>query len=132
LDIIINTSNNWSDWKLALQLVRKGGVIVNLGFPGRGEPQPDFNPLDPQYVYFKSIQIKPLQYIDETNVAPEVFRFNMKRNLEYIVQNLMEGKLTTDMLISEYIPYTMLQEQYEKYLNRENQLFTSVLNWTHA
>jgi len=132
LDIIINTSNTWSDWKLGLQLLRKGGVIVNLGFPGRGEPLPDFNPLDPQYLYFKNIRIKPLDYIDETNAAPEVFRFNMKRNLEYIVQNLTEGNLTTDTLISEHIPYTHLQEQYEKYLKRNVQLYTSVLDWTHA
>lgn len=128
-DMIINTSNKWDDWKLAMQLVRKGGTIVNLGFPGRGEPLPDFNPLDPTYIYFKNIQIKPLQFINESEVSPFEFRFNMKRNMEYILANMLSGKLNPDVIISDCIPYTELEKQYENYLKKDTLLFTTILDW---
>ena len=38
IDAVITTSNRWADWWLALDLVRKGGTVAVLGFPGRGEP----------------------------------------------------------------------------------------------
>jgi threonine dehydrogenase-like Zn-dependent dehydrogenase len=128
-DIIINTSNKWDDWKLALELCRKGGTIVNLGFPGRGEKLPNFNPLDPKYVYFKNIQIKPLGHISESDVPPFEYRFNMKRNLEYILYSIQNGKLSPDMIISEIVPYTGLKEQYIKYLNKTQTIFTTILDW---
>jgi threonine dehydrogenase-like Zn-dependent dehydrogenase len=58
IDIIVNTSNSWEDWKFALNAVNTNGLIVNLGFPGRGEALPLFNPLDPQFVYNKNLTKK--------------------------------------------------------------------------
>ncbi len=128
-DIIINTSNTWNDWKLALELTRKGGVIVNIGFPGRGQPLPNFNPLDPKYIYFKNIQIKSLQFINETNVTPIEFRFNLKRNLEYLTNNILTDKLNPDAIISDCIPYHKLETQYQKYQSRTELLFSTILDW---
>jgi 2-desacetyl-2-hydroxyethyl bacteriochlorophyllide A dehydrogenase len=131
-DIVINTSNKWDDWKLGLHLVRKGGTIVNLGFPGRGEPLPNFNPLDPTYVYFKNIQIKPLQFINESEVSPFEFRFNLKRNMEYILANMLSGNLNASVIISDCIPYTELAVQYENYLKKDRLLFTTLLDWNNS
>lgn len=38
-DLVVSTTNSWSDWQLALQLAGQQGMIAVLGFPGRGEPQ---------------------------------------------------------------------------------------------
>lgn len=129
IDVVINTSNSWADWLLALKLVNKGGTIVNLGFPGRDEPLPDFNPLDPFYVYVKNITIKALCHLNETDTPQHEFRFSMMRNLHYIIDMIQSGKLDSSEIISEEIPYTDLAKQYEKYLNRSTSLYTTILNW---
>jgi D-arabinose 1-dehydrogenase-like Zn-dependent alcohol dehydrogenase len=51
IDLVVTTSNTWDDWLLALRLASRGGTICVLGFPGRTEPVPPFNPLDSQYFY---------------------------------------------------------------------------------
>lgn len=132
IDIVINTSNSWPDWKLALELVRKGGTIVNVGFPGRGQELPNFNPLDPSYIYFKNIQIKSLGYINETDTSVLDFRFNMKRNLHYLLDKIKDGSINANCLLSEEINYTQLQMQYDKYTSHQHQLFSTLINWKNC
>jgi threonine dehydrogenase-like Zn-dependent dehydrogenase len=129
LDIIINTSNTWDDWLLALKAIRKGGLILNLGFPGRGQQIPDFNPLDPQYVYMKNLTIKALNVINENDVPPYEDRFNMKRNLEYIIGLIEKGILKPTDLITDEVSYTELENQYKKYASRDQYMLTSILKW---
>lgn len=129
LDIIINTSNNWDDWLLALQIVNKGGTILNLGFPGREEPLPPYNPLDPKYVYVKNIVIKPLCYLNELDIPHYDFRFTVKRNILYILDLIKEKILNPNHLISDEIHYSSLHHQYEKYLNKDRSMFTTIINW---
>lgn len=128
-DIIVNTSNSWDDWHLALKLARKGGVIVNLGFPGRGQQLPTFNPLDPQYVYTKNLTIKALSFINESEVQPHDIRFNMKRNLQYIVGLFNSGKLNPKELLTDEINFTELETQYKKYLERKTQMLSTLITW---
>jgi threonine dehydrogenase-like Zn-dependent dehydrogenase len=129
LDIVINTSNNWDDFQFALQLVNKGGTIVNIGHPGRDQPVPSFNPLDSNYVYVKNITIRALCHLNESDVPPHEFRFSMKRNMQHILDLMQDGRLNPDEIISDEIPFTELGDQYEKYLNRNATLYTTILNW---
>lgn len=129
LDIIINTSNSWSDWKLALQLANKGGIIVNLGFPGRNQKLPEFNPLDPQFVYTKNLTIKALCPITETDIPAHEIRHNMKRNLEYILDLIAEKRIHPQNIISGETGYQNLESAYRKYLKKDASLFTTLLNW---
>ena len=128
-DIIINSSNSWSDWLIALKLIRKGGVIVNLGFPGRGEKLPAFNPLDPNYFYKKNITIKALCTLNEEDVKVEDARFNIKRNLYYIIDLIESGKIKSDDLLTEEISYLELENQYKKYLDRKSQMLSTLIKW---
>lgn len=128
-DIVINTSNTWADWKLALQMVNKGGCIVNLGFPGRNQSLPDFNPLDPQFVYTKNVTIKALCPINETDIPAHEIRQNMYRNLTYILDLIEDGTINPDWLISAEVHYTQLEDAYQTYLNRDIIRFTTILNW---
>lgn len=130
LDVVINTSNSWQDWQLAIQLVNKGGVIVNLGFPGRGEPLPNFNPLDPKELYVKNVTIKYLSVIDEKSVPYFYQRFNIYRNLQYIIHLIEAKRINPDEICSEHIHYEQLQEQYEKYIkNRKKQMYSTLVKW---
>lgn len=129
IDIIINTSNTWGDWLLALQIINKGGTIINLGFPGRGESLPSFNPLDPQYVYAKHITIKALCPISEINNPIHEIRFNMRRNMEYIIHLIVSGKINTDEIITGEIHFSMLQDLYEQYIFQNSYRLTTLINW---
>jgi threonine dehydrogenase-like Zn-dependent dehydrogenase len=130
LDIVLNTSNKWEDWKLALELVNKGGTIVNIGFPGRDEPLPTFNPLDPQYVYMKNVAIKSLSHITDHLSNYYDARFNIKLNLLYILRLIKEKRLNPDDLISAEIKYPELGKLYEQYLNRKQSLLSSIIEWS--
>ena len=129
IDIVINTSNKWSDWLLALKMANRGGTIVNMGFPGRGQETPSFNPLEPQYIYDKQLTIKALININETGREPYEERFNVKRNLEYIIDLILSGKVKSAQILSEEIPYTELSDQYEKYTSRSQYLLSTLLRW---
>jgi len=128
-DVVVNTSNSWEDWLIALKLIRRGGVIVNLGFPGRGQENPVYNPLDPQYVYTKSLTIKALCFINETDTPVYDVRFNMKRNLHYILSLFQSGKLNPMDLLTHEIAFQELESQYQKYLNRKTQMLSTIIKW---
>ena len=129
LDIIINTSNSWEDWLLALKMINKGGTIVNLGFPGRGEDSPQFNPLDPQYVYLKNLTIKALCCITESDIPHYDIRFNIKRNLLYIIDLINSKIIKPQEIITEQISFKMLGEQYDNYCKKESYMLTTVIEW---
>ncbi|MDQ2944816.1 MAG: zinc-binding dehydrogenase, partial [Acidobacteriota bacterium] len=56
-DIVVLTSNSWESYFLALELVRFGGRVSILGFPGRGQPLLERNPLDPSPFYSKQLTL---------------------------------------------------------------------------
>lgn len=129
IDVIINTSNSWNDWKFAIKAISTNGVIVNLGFPGRGEPAPSYNPLDPQYLYTKNITIKSLSPLYESDIAASYVRFNLKRNLEYILGLIKSKKIAASQIVNEEIDFSELKLQYEKYISRKNFMLSTIINW---
>jgi threonine dehydrogenase-like Zn-dependent dehydrogenase len=129
LDIIVNTSNSWNDWVLALKVANTNGLIVNLGFPGRGEPLPLFNPLDPKYVYTKNLTIKALSPLFESDISASLIRFNVKRNLEYIINLLKIGSIFFNQLVTSEIHYRALNEQYIKYSSKKYYLLSTLIHW---
>jgi threonine dehydrogenase-like Zn-dependent dehydrogenase len=129
IDIIVNTSNSWEDWKFALNAVNTNGLIVNLGFPGRGEELPLFNPLNPQFVYTKNLTIKALSPLYEAEISASQIRFNIKRNLEYILSLIKADRIFIDSLVTNEISYPDLNEQYIKYTSRNNHLLSTLILW---
>lgn len=128
-DIVINTSNSWSDWELALKIIRKGGSVINLGFPGRDEPIPPFNPLDSKYLYDKQITIKSTGHMPDLDISASEIRFTIKRNMEYLSGLINAGKLNPASIISSTAGSDKLEEEYKKMLKREGVFFTSLLEW---
>lgn len=129
IDIVINTSNTWEDWLLALKCINKGGTIVNLGFPGRGKKSPLFNPLDPKYLYMKNVSIKYLSPMDVKNVEPEIQRFNRLRNLKYILNLIENSTINPFEIISSEIDYNDLENHYQLYESQTNNLFSTLVKW---
>lgn len=128
-DIVINTSNHWDDHLLSMKLARKGGAIVNLGFPGRGCGAPNFNPLDSQYYYDKQLTMMHCGHIFEDDINAIDIRFNLKRNIRYLVE-LIENNLICPLdLVSVESTWSGLQEVYQILSERKPALFTALLDW---
>lgn len=128
-DIVISTSSSWRDWTVALRAARRGGVIAVLGFPGRGEPHPDFNPLDSQFFYDKQLTLMGVgQLLDEVpgSRAPSP---RLRANMEYLVDLISAGRLPVKELSAHLRPARELAQVYEDLLARREDVLTYVLQW---
>jgi threonine dehydrogenase-like Zn-dependent dehydrogenase len=128
-DVVISTTNSWEDWRLALRLARPGGVIVCLGFPGRGEPEPNFNPLASQYFYDKQLTLQGCGYLPDIDANRQDLRFTLKPSCEFILNLIIDGELPADRLIESVRPAVDLDTVYnDMSLNRRSPK-THVLDW---
>ena len=128
-DLIISTSDTWEDYLLSLELLREGGTCVLLGFPGRGKNPPEFNPLDSRLLYDKQLSIKYAGYVTESDVSKMDVRFTLKRNMNYLANLILQGKLDTKGLSSNVIGWIDLEKAYKALENRVGNDFTGVLKW---
>jgi len=132
-DLVILTTNAWADLKLAGRIVRKGGAVCTLGFPGRGQSLPDENPLDTQYFYDSQISLIYCGFSPETIAAAWEIRFSVQRNCEYLLELIMLDQLHVRSLITHVVPYTELRNCYEQLASREDSTpLTFALEWDVA
>lgn len=129
-DLVINTSDSWADYELSLNTVRRGGVIVLLGFPGRGMTLPSFNPLDSKYIYDKAITIKQAGHIADLDVPPVDIRFTLKRNLAYIYSLLEAGRVDPSPLLKTSYAWDNLPGAYAFLEKRPEDALSAVLDWS--
>lgn len=120
-DIVVNTSNAWADYLLCLRLAKKNGVIVCLGFPGRGEPPPDFNPLDTRYFYDKQLTIKSCGHTDTLN-----------ENMRYLCSLVLEGAIDPSRILSFENSWEKLGEAYARLASRPPRVFSALLKWDES
>src|SRR5690348_12685055 len=125
-DLVILTSNSWDSYFLALDLVRRGGRVSILGFPGRGEPAPQRNPLGPSPFYSKQITLLGAGASPKIDCAPDEIRFNLRRNLEYILDLTASKRLDLEPLITHSIPYARMRDAYELARLRSKELVAAV------
>ena len=124
-DMVIITSNSWEDWALALKLTRPNGVITVVGFPGRGQKPPSFNPLLPQYFYYKNITILPIGSL----WAKKTKAKTVKENCLKILTMIGAKKLKPKSFISGVYYYKDIAKAYEKILARDQKSITYILQW---
>lgn len=129
IDLVVTSSGSWSDWELAISLPRKGGTICVLGFPGRTQPIPTFNPLDTQFFYDNQLSYISCGYSPDYDISSSDIRFTVKRNCHFLLQLVMEGKLPVSSLISIIVPWGQLDSIYKTMLEQRGELITAVLDW---
>jgi len=130
IDLVVSTSGSWEDWRLAISIARKEGTICVIGFPGRTQPIPDFNPLDSQYFYDSQLRIVSCGYTSSLDAPACDIRFNIKRNCRFLLNRVIQKKLPAAKLISSVVSWKEIQSVYEAMSAREPDLITSVLEWT--
>lgn len=130
LDLVVLTSGRWQDYRLALEIVRPGGKVCVLGFPGRRDPIPPFNPLEPTIFYRKQISLIACGYTPDVDVDPRDLRFTIRRNAAYLLDLVLAGELPADRLVSAVEPWHRLPVLYERIADREEGFYTAVLRWS--
>lgn len=128
-DVVIVTTNTWSDWQLALESAAMRGTIAVLGFPGRGQPPGDFNPLDSRHFYTKQLRIEAVGLSPEHPDARGFLRFNERDNLAYLSAELCAGRLDASVLISGELPAEQIERAYERLIERRDSPVTYLLRW---
>jgi threonine dehydrogenase-like Zn-dependent dehydrogenase len=120
-DCVVLTSNLWEDWLLALKMARSGGFVAVLGFPGRGQPPPAFNPLDSQWFYDKRLTLKATGPTDSLE--------QLRRHLAFLVDEIAGGRLDAEKLVSKTINWQELPNLYAEMAANRGSVLTAVLKW---
>jgi threonine dehydrogenase-like Zn-dependent dehydrogenase len=128
-DIVLLTANTWEAFRTSVEIARFGGRISVVGFPGRAQPQPEFNPLDPQWFYGKQLTLMGVGYSPRANCHPWEIRFNLHRNLEYIFALMGSGILELESLITHRFPPTRMKEAYELACRHSKELIAAIFDW---
>ena len=129
VDLAVLTANPWSAFRLCVDMVRYGGRLSILGFPGRGEPAPDFNPLDPKWFYGKQLTLIGAGFSPRVDCRPSEIRFNLRRTLEYIFSLMATGAVCLEPLISHRIPAENMVDAYELAKQHSKSLVAAVFDW---
>lgn len=130
VDLVINTSDSWDDYELSLKMVRRGGTVILVGFPGRGLTAPAFNPLDSKYIYDKSITIRQVGHCSDFDVPSIDLRFTLKRNLAHIYSLLESGRIDPTPLLSATFSWKNLEGAYKTLETRPHNSLSAILDWT--
>ncbi len=129
VDLVILTANTWDAYRTSVEMVRYQGRISVLGFPGRAQPAPDFNPLCPEWFYGKQLALFGAGFSPRVECLPGEIRFNLRRNLEYIFDLMRQGRLDFDVLISHRLPWHRMAEAYALAAAHSKALTAAVFDW---
>jgi threonine dehydrogenase-like Zn-dependent dehydrogenase len=128
-DIVVLTANTWPAYRDSVEMARHGGRIGVLGFPGRVQPAPDFNPLDMRWLYGKQLTIQGAGHIPMVDCPASDIRFNLPRDLKFVLDQMAAGSLDLSSIISHRFPYAHMQEAYELARMHSKQLSAAVFHW---
>jgi threonine dehydrogenase-like Zn-dependent dehydrogenase len=126
------TANTWEAYRLSLEIVRYMGRISILGFPGRAQPAPAFNPLDARWVYGKQLTLAGAGHLSRIECAPSDIRFNLRRDLEFVLDLLASGDLRLGAVISHRFRFERMKEAYELAGQHSNEFRAAVFDWRRA
>jgi len=128
-DVVIVTTNSWSDWDLALEIAGRNSKIGVLGFPGRGDDLPKNNPLNSEYFYYKQLQIIALGISPEKLDSRGYLKYNESCNLKYLLGEIENKNLTPNKIISGIINWEEIENAYDKIIRRVDSSLTYILKW---
>lgn len=128
-EIVVTTSNSWKDWQLALRVAGRFATIAVLGFPGRGQPGPEFNPLASQYFYDKQLEIVASGQLPETSDRVNFEAGTLQQNMQDLMKLMIDKALPTDLFDRNVRPWHELAEAYEDLASRRTDALTILLQW---
>jgi threonine dehydrogenase-like Zn-dependent dehydrogenase len=128
-DIVILAADKWAAYRTSMQSVRYGGRVAILGFPGRWEGLPSFNPLDPAWLWQKRLSIFGSGFDTHNDCQMWDRRFTTRRNLGYILDLLNDGVLKLAPVITHRVAAEDMRSIYELAASHSKDLITAVFKW---
>ena len=116
----IVTTNNWEDVRISMRYLKKYGRSGILGFPGRDNSLPTYNPFDPYYFYANQLTFKAVGLL-----TPE----REKINLKYIDSLFAQKKISSKSIVSSIIDAENYQNAYDRLSTKKNNEVTFILDW---
>jgi threonine dehydrogenase-like Zn-dependent dehydrogenase len=129
-DIVVLTANPWNAYRLSMEIVRHSGRVSILGFPGRAQAAPDFNPMDARWIYGKQLTLLGAGFAPKVDCPPDDIRFNTRRNLEYILDLMTFHRPRIGSVISHRFPFGRMKEAYELAKGHSKDLVAAVFDWS--
>lgn len=128
-DLVVLTANPWPAYRDALESARYGGRISVLGFPGRAQAAPEFNPLDASWLYAKQLTLMGSGFSPRANAGPHEVAFNLQRNLAMIFDYMRRERLVLGKIITHRYPRQEMKIAYELALSRSKEMAAAVFDW---
>ncbi|MBX3260984.1 MAG: hypothetical protein KF782_14965 [Labilithrix sp.] len=128
-DLVVLTANTWEAWRLATRIAARFGRIAVLGFPGRTDGPPPFNPLESRSFYDKQLAIFGAGMPVASGPAPESEATTLSRGVEMLLGMIARGQLSLAKLVTHEVPWTELRDVYERAAAGDKQLVTALLRW---
>jgi threonine dehydrogenase-like Zn-dependent dehydrogenase len=120
-DVVVLTANTWESYQGAMEMARLCGRVSILGFPGRGQPAPAFNPMAPEWIYRKQLALVGAGL----SQPPE-----LRRNLAYLLELMSQGRLDVGRAISHRFPAARMVEAYDLARQHDKQFTAAVFDWS--
>jgi len=128
-DIVVLTANSWDGFRAAVNLARRMGRVCVLAMPGRRQPLPDFNVLSPEWFHVKQLSIIASGWVTRAECASFDVRFNLRRNLDKILDLMVCRELVLEPIITHRFPARRMLEAYELAMQHSKELCGVVFDW---
>lgn len=119
-NIVVLTANTWPAYRESIDLCGYEGRIAVLGFPGRAQPAPGFNPLDMSWLYGKQLTITGAGHCPPDLRAPQ---------LEGIFAHAAAGRLRLQPVITHRFAWRELAKAYELALTHSKEMSAAIFDW---
>lgn len=127
--IVVLTANPWGAFRDSISAAAYGGRISILGFPGRAQSPPDFNPLDASWLYAKQLTLMGSGFSPRAAAEPHEIRFNLQRNLEMIFDYMRMGRLPLERIVTHRFHWREMKSAYDLALARSKEMAAAVFEW---
>ena len=119
-DVVVLTANTWAAYRESVDLCGYLGRIAVLGFPGRAQASPDFNPLDMQWLYGKQLSVAGAGHCPAQLRRPQ---------LEAIFDHLRTGRMDLAPAITHRVPWRDMAPAYELALTHSKAMAGVIFDW---
>ena len=120
VNVVILTANTWDAFRASVEMAAYGGRVAIVGFPGRGQAPPDFNPVDQHWMYLKQLTLMG---------AGQSQPADRRQNLENILGWMASGALQLEPIITHRFPAARMREAYELARAHSKELMAAVFDW---
>ncbi len=127
-DVVLETAGVASAVPLSFSLARDRGRIVTVGWHLKPIP------IDlAEDLLYKELDLRPSRGGGQPeNIPPHLLRWNGRRNLEFMLSLLAEGRIRTKELITHVLPFEEIKHAYEIIRTRSEPSLHVALCWSET